>query len=76
MVTSLSALRTGRALLARNIIFLILVLISVTGCEPQGLVRLEGLGELKIFIHPIGSQTRDLPACNHYLCFLSREEAA
>jgi hypothetical protein len=32
--------------------------------EPQGLVRLEGLGKSKKFIHLIGSQTRDLPACS------------
>jgi hypothetical protein len=32
--------------------------------EPQGLMRPEGLGKLKEFIHLIGSRTRDLPACS------------
>jgi hypothetical protein len=66
MAVRLSALRTGRAVLPTNIIFLLLVLISV-GCRvnPQGLVRLEGLGKFKNkFIHLIGSRTRDLPACS------------
>jgi hypothetical protein len=31
-------------------------------CKPQGLVRLEGLGKLKKFIHLIGSRARDFPA--------------
>jgi hypothetical protein len=44
MAVKLSALRTGCSLLCRNIIFLLLVLISVS--EPQGLVRPEGLGKL------------------------------
>jgi hypothetical protein len=44
------ALRTGRALLPRNIIFLLLIIISV-----RGLVNP---------IQLIGSRTRDLPACN------------
>jgi hypothetical protein len=61
-----ATLCTGRALLPRNIMFLLVVLISVRGCEPQGLLRLEVIGELKIFIDPIGSQTRHLPACDHY----------
>jgi hypothetical protein len=56
---------TGPALLPRNIISLLLVLISVTGwVNPHGLVRLEGLGKLKIVIHLIGSQTCDLPDSN------------
>jgi hypothetical protein len=48
MAVNLSAPRTGRTLLPRNILFLMLpVLISVS--EPQGLVRPEGLGKLKEF---------------------------
>jgi hypothetical protein len=35
-----------------------------------GIVRQEGLGKLKKFIHHIGSRTRNLPSCsailNHY----------
>jgi hypothetical protein len=30
-------------------------------CKPKGLVRPEGLGKMKKFIHLIGSRTRDLP---------------
>jgi hypothetical protein len=63
MAVRLSALRTGRALLPRNIIF------SASGThfcyslsEPQGLVRPEGLGKLKKFIHLFGTRTRNLPA--------------
>jgi hypothetical protein len=55
MAVKLSALRTGRSLLLRNIIFLLLVLISARAFnEPQGLVRLERLGKLKknVFISP------------------------
>jgi hypothetical protein len=48
MVVRLSAQSTGRALRPINI-FLLLVLIPVRGCEPQGLVRPEGLGTLKSF---------------------------
>jgi hypothetical protein len=65
MAVRLSALRTGRALLPRNIIFVLLVLTSVRGLsKPQGLVLPDGLGKLKQIIHPIGSGTRDLPACS------------
>jgi hypothetical protein len=32
--------------------------------KPQAIVRLEGLGKLKEFIHLIWSRTRDLPACS------------
>jgi hypothetical protein len=32
--------------------------------KPQGLVRPEGLGKSKEFIHLVGSRTRDLPACS------------
>jgi hypothetical protein len=42
MAVRLSALRTRRTLLPRNIIFMFLVLISV-----KGGVRLEGLGKFK-----------------------------
>jgi hypothetical protein len=46
MVVSLSALRTRRTLLSRNIfMFMFLLLISVSGLSKrQGLVRPEGLG--------------------------------
>jgi hypothetical protein len=49
MPLKLPALRTGRALLPRNITVLLLLL-----------VQLEGLGKLKQFIDVIGSRTRDL----------------
>jgi hypothetical protein len=48
MVVRLSALRTGRVLLLRNIICLLLVLIYQKLGEPQGLLRPEGLENLKI----------------------------
>jgi hypothetical protein len=60
MAVSLSALRTGRAIL-------LLLLIVLRLSEPQGLLRLEGLGILKQFIHLIGSRNRDLPACGIYV---------
>jgi hypothetical protein len=65
MVVRLIALRVGRSLLPRNIIFLLLVLVSVKA-EPQGLLRLEGLGKLKKkkLNYLVGSRTRDLPACS------------
>jgi hypothetical protein len=45
-----ASLRTGGILLPRNIIFLLLVLISVRGCVNHwGLVWLEGLSKLKKF---------------------------
>jgi hypothetical protein len=48
MAVSLSNLRTSRAVLPRNIIFLHSVFISGRGLSKlQGLVRLEGLGKLK-----------------------------
>jgi hypothetical protein len=60
------SLRTGRGLLPRNIILLLLVLISIRGWVNQGLVLLEGLGKMKecTSIHLIGTRTRDLPACS------------
>jgi hypothetical protein len=65
MAERLSALRTGRALLPKNIIFfLLLVFILLEADKPQGLVWPEGLGELKKYIHRIGSRTRDLPVNN------------
>jgi hypothetical protein len=64
MPVRLSALCTGRAVLYKNIVFLLMVLISVRGSKPQGPVRQEGLGNLKKFIHLIWSRTRDLPACS------------
>jgi hypothetical protein len=70
----MSALRTGRPLLPRNIILLLLVpfvpgryivLIYVRRLvNSRAIVRLEGLGALKTFIHLIGTGTRDLPACS------------
>jgi hypothetical protein len=60
MAVRLSALRTGRALLSRNIFG---TLFCERVSKPQGLVRLEGLGELeKKSIDLIGSRTCDLPA--------------
>jgi hypothetical protein len=53
MGVNLSALRTGRALLARNIIFVLLVLISVS--EPQGLVWPEGLGKFQKSPHRVSN---------------------
>jgi hypothetical protein len=47
MAIRLSAIRTGRALHFRYIIFLFLILISVRLSDPLGLVLLEGLGKLK-----------------------------
>jgi hypothetical protein len=65
MTVRLSALRTGRALLPRNIIFLLLVLIYVKGLsKPQCLVRPEGLGKLKKIFNLIRSRNRGLPACS------------
>jgi hypothetical protein len=32
--------------------------------RPQGLLRLEGLGKFKKFVHLIGTRTIDLPACS------------
>jgi hypothetical protein len=46
MAVRLSALRTRRTLLPRNINFMFLVLISVMS-KPQGLARPEGLGKFK-----------------------------
>jgi hypothetical protein len=44
----LSALRTGRALIYRNIVCMLLVLISVrASVKPQGLMLPEGIGKLK-----------------------------
>jgi hypothetical protein len=58
MAVRLSALRTRRTLLPRNIIIflMLLVLISGRGCKPQGLVRPGGLGKFKN--HLIGYRTR------------------
>jgi hypothetical protein len=56
MALRLLVLRTGRALLLRNIIFLMFpVLISVRLSKPQGLVWLEGLGKIHKLINLIGS---------------------
>jgi hypothetical protein len=57
MAVRLSAIRTGRVLLSRNIIFLLLG-------KLQGLVQLEGLGKLKKLIHLIESGTCDLSTCS------------
>jgi hypothetical protein len=64
MTVRLSALHTSRALLPRNIIFLLLILVSVRGLvNLGGLVWLEGLSKLKK-IDLTGSRTNDLPACS------------
>jgi hypothetical protein len=56
MAVRLSVLRTDRALLSTNIMFLLLVL--------QGLARQEGLGKLKKFTDLIEFQTHELLACS------------
>jgi hypothetical protein len=52
-----SVLRAGRTLVVRNIVFRLLVLISV-----RSLVRLEGLGKYKKFNDLIENRIRDFPA--------------
>jgi hypothetical protein len=48
MAVRLTALRTGRALLLRNIIFLLLIFIPVRHrVNSRAVVRQEGLGKLK-----------------------------
>jgi hypothetical protein len=65
MAARLLALHAGRPLLPRNIIFLLLVLISVKRLsKSQGLLRPEGLGKFNKFINSIGFRTLVLPACN------------
>jgi hypothetical protein len=63
MAVGFSALRTSHALLPRNIMF---PAFGTHFCyrlsKPQNLVRLEGLGKLKKFIHLIRNRTCDLPA--------------
>jgi hypothetical protein len=64
MAVRMPALRSGRALLPRNMIFLLLELISVRVCvDSQCLAWPEGLRKLKKFIHFTGSRTRDVPGC-------------
>jgi hypothetical protein len=62
MAVSLSALRTGRALLPRNNFSASGTHFCYRLSEPQGLGI--GIGKLKKFIHFIRSRTRDLPACS------------
>jgi hypothetical protein len=66
MAVILSALRTGRALLPKNIIFLLLILISGQRLSnPCDLVQQEGLDTLKKKIFQlIVFRTLDLPARN------------
>jgi hypothetical protein len=67
MVLKLSTLRTGHALLPRNILFfsLFLVILFVSGgVNPRAIVRLQGLDKLKNFIGLIGTQTPNLLACS------------
>jgi hypothetical protein len=60
-----SALRTGHVIIPINIIFVVLVLISVGGLsKPQGQVLLEGLSKLNTFVRLIGSRTQDCLACS------------
>jgi hypothetical protein len=63
MAVSLAALRAGRHFTPQIFFFffLLLVRISVRDNKPQGLVRLEGLGNLIRNIHLIGSRTTTLP---------------
>jgi hypothetical protein len=60
MAVRLSALRAGRPLPKGRALVLIYVRSRV---DPRTIVRLEGLGKLKK-IHPIGTRSRDLPACS------------
>jgi hypothetical protein len=61
----LSVLSTGRALLPRNIIFLFLILISVTDwVNLSAIARLEEVGKLKKFSGLIGNRTFDFTACS------------
>jgi hypothetical protein len=62
MAGRLSALRTGLALLPRNIFSASDTRFCWTLSKPQGLVRLEGLRKLKEFIRLVRSRTRGLPA--------------
>jgi hypothetical protein len=59
MAVRLQAPRTGRTLLPRNIIYMLLVLRL---SKPQGLVLPEVLGKLKKSKDLIGSRIHDLPA--------------
>jgi hypothetical protein len=71
MAVSLSALRTRRTLLPRNIIiFMFLVLTSVRDSKPQDVVRPEDQVNLKIDL--IGYLTRNLPICSMLLTILDR----
>jgi hypothetical protein len=65
MAVRLSALRASQALLPRNIIILMfLVLTSVRGrVNPRATVQLEGFGKLKE-LNDIGTRTRDLLDCS------------
>jgi hypothetical protein len=65
MAVKLSALRISSALLPRNMVFLLLILIFVK----DWVMQLEGLGELKRFIHLIGSRTRDLLLVTYSLSY-------
>jgi hypothetical protein len=56
MVVRLSALRTGRALLTRNIMSDSGTHFCYRLSKRQGLVRPDGLGKLKKFFHLIGLQ--------------------
>jgi hypothetical protein len=58
MAIRVSAIRTSRALLPRNIVWYSFLLEK----DLQGLVRPEGLDKLKKLIPFIGPRTRDLPA--------------
>jgi hypothetical protein len=65
MAAMLSALRTRRSLLYRNIIIVMfLVLIFLRLSKFQVLVLLKGLGKFKKKNHLIGYRIRDLPVCS------------
>jgi hypothetical protein len=59
MAVRLSALRTGRALLPRSIIYLFLILIFG---KPQDQARLEGLGEVKKKNHSLQRISKPRPS--------------
>jgi hypothetical protein len=64
MAVSLSVLRTGRALLPRNISSAPGTHFCSKLSKPQDLARLEGFNKLEKIIEFVGSGTRNVPACD------------